>query len=90
MTWQSEYLGLMKRLRQGRRAAGLSQTAVAKTLGISLRQFQRYEGSEDTPEGDAYEPKAMLLFHWASVVGVRITSDMTHSTGGEADGSARK
>jgi transcriptional regulator with XRE-family HTH domain len=89
MTWQSEYLSLMKRLRQGRRAAGLSQTTVSKTLGISLRQFQRYEGSVDTPAGDAYEPKVMLLFHWASVVGVRITSDMTQSTGGDGHGSAR-
>jgi transcriptional regulator with XRE-family HTH domain len=89
MTWQSEYLGLMTRLRRGRRLAGLSQADVAERLGISLRMFQRYEGSEDTPTGEAYEPKVMLLFHWASMVGVRITSDMTHSTGGEADGSAR-
>lgn len=90
MGWKCDYMRLMGQLRRGREKVGLSQTEVAARLGISLRMFQRYEGSEESASGDdIYQPKAMVLFEWAAVVGVRITSDMTYQEKEAGHGSAR-
>lgn len=93
MSWRLAYMRLIGQLRRGREASGLTQAEVAERLGISLRMFRRYEGAEATPSGGMYEPPLMLVFQWASAVGVEIKSDMTHSVDvapGGADGSPRR
>lgn len=45
-SWVNEKLG--KRLRSARKAQGLSQTHVAKTLGVSFQQVGKYESGQNT------------------------------------------
>jgi len=92
MSWRLDYMRLIGQLKKGRTAAGLTQADVAARLGVSHRMFQRYEGCEVSPSGAVYEPPLMLVFQWASAVGVKITSDMTHFSAapGGADGAPRR
>jgi len=66
-SWRQSCMRLQGQLLAGRRAAGLTQAEVAERLGVSRRTFQRME------DGEA-DPSFMLLFHWADVVGIAITS----------------
>ena len=61
MSWQTDYLATMRLFLQRRQQMGISQEAMASRLGISRRQFQRYEAGE-------YVPDAMLLFKWADIL----------------------
>lgn len=55
--------GFPERLKQARRAAGLTQQFVADSLGILLRSYQRYERGES-------EPSLFYLVSLAVVIGV--------------------
>lgn len=48
----NEKLG--KRLRSARKAQGLSQTHVAKTLGVSFQQVGKYESGQNTMSVPAF------------------------------------
>lgn len=73
-SWRLDYMTLVGHLLVGRERRGLTQISVARRLGISRRTFQRYEAGDIAPD-------ALTLFHWASVVGVRLASEMTPGQG---------
>lgn len=68
--WRTRYMALQGHLIRGRERAGLSQGYLASVLGVSLRTFQRWEGGETGPDPE-------ILFKWADLVAVEITSKMT-------------
>ena len=75
MTWRTDYVSLIARLRRAREAAGLRQTDVAAAISISVRHFARLETGE-------VDPTALSLFAWAEAVGLRV--NLTDTSGAEA------
>lgn len=52
---------LRKRLKQMRKASGLSQDAFSEKIGISLRAYQKYEQGESEPKIATLEKMSQIL-----------------------------
>jgi transcriptional regulator with XRE-family HTH domain len=64
-TWRSRYLRVMRELREGRIARGLTQGQVARAIGKCTRTFQRVEAGEA-------DLRALELFKLAELCGVAL------------------
>jgi DNA-binding XRE family transcriptional regulator len=65
--WQAAYLSLCATLRNRREVLGMTQDALAKTMGVDRRTVQRWEAGEVDPPGKR-------LFQWAGVLGIKISA----------------
>jgi transcriptional regulator with XRE-family HTH domain len=64
-TWRERYIGLMRDIRLGRIARGLTQGQVARAIGKCTRTFQRVEAGEA-------DLRALELFKLAEMCGVAL------------------
>jgi transcriptional regulator with XRE-family HTH domain len=69
--WKAAYLSLCSTLRNRRKALGITQEELAKSIDVDRRTLQRWEAGEMDPPG-------MRLFQWAGLLGINIAANVPH------------
>lgn len=71
MTWKQE---LGKQIRDARKGAGMTQSKLAKSIGVSRQMVTRYESGNDPPSIEILALAARTLEATFSVRGILVTS----------------